>query len=411
MKLIRRQKAPYLMPPFKVARAHMDVENMQCSAGRFQIGTNTAASFSMLPGDVHIPGFDNRPSGEDRVTVRAAAMVSGAAESGLHSQGGSERLNLSLSSFTEREDLLKRDDVCIEIAEHIRDAFDGDPAVNSAAFVNIVGNDAHRGILPRELAASRSRMRSPHCQPSELPCAYAMIQSWQAMCDYRSRRVYVLTNRPDRSRVTDHLVVISVKLSEVGLMRVKGQLCLMFFVLTLTAGLTSCERGRGVEAAREDRPAAVTQSEEEFMAKAAQANMTEIEVARIALQKSANDEVKEYANVIKSDHTSALEDLAELMEEKNVAQPRAIDARTQQDIDRMNNLTGGEFDREFINMMVTDHRKAIELFRDQQSSAQNRDVKKYVDKVLPNLEVHLDKAQRLQTKLFSAPPNRSPATR
>ena len=115
--------------------------------------------------------------------------------------------------------------------------------------------------------------------------------------------------------------------------------------------------------------------------------------------------------MIKSDHTSALEDLTDLMKDKNVAQPKTIDARTQQDIDRMNNLTGGEFDREFINMMVTDHRKAIELFRDQQSSAQNRDVKKYVDKVLPNLEVHLDTAQRLQTKLFSAPPNRSPATR
>ena len=185
----------------------------------------------------------------------------------------------------------------------------------------------------------------------------------------------------------------------------------MCLVLTLTAGLTSCDRERGVEAAREDRPAAVLQSEQEFMMKATQANLTEIAGARSALQKSANDEVKEYANMIKSDHTSALEDLTDLMKDKNVAQPKTIDARTQQDIDRMNNLTGGEFDREFINMMVSDHQKAIELFRDQQTSSQDQDVKKYVDKVLPNLEVHLDTAQRLQTKLFSAAANRSPATR
>src|SRR5262249_9938082 len=191
---------------------------------------------------------------------------------------------------------------------------------------------------------------------------------------------------------------------------VKGQLLVMCLVLTLAAGLTACNRGRSVEAAREDRPRAVSQSEQDFMMKAAQANMAEIDVARTALQKSGNNDVKDYANMIKRDHTNALEDLTDLMKDKNVRQPRSIAADTQQDNSRMNTLSGGEFDREFVNMMVSDHQKAIELFRDQQSSAQNRDVKKYVDDVLPKLEMHLDKAQRLQTKLFSAP-NQPPTTR
>jgi putative membrane protein len=195
-------------------------------------------------------------------------------------------------------------------------------------------------------------------------------------------------------------------------MRVKEQLLVMGLVLTFAIGLTSCDRGRGVEAARDDRPAAVSQSEQDFMMKATQANLAEVDVARIALQKSGNVEVKDYANMIKSDHINALEDLADLMKDKNVPQPKAVATDTQQDINRMDNLTGGEFDREFINMMVTDHQKAIELFRDQQSSAQNRDVKKYVDDVLPKLEMHLDKAQRLQTKLFNVPPkSQSPTTR
>jgi putative membrane protein len=185
-------------------------------------------------------------------------------------------------------------------------------------------------------------------------------------------------------------------------MRVKRQLlvvCLLLLVTTLTA----CNRGRGVQAAREDRPEAVSQSERNFTMKAAQANLAEIEAARIALDKSDNNDVKAYANMIKNDHTSALEDLADLMKDKNVQQPRSIASDTQQDISRMSNLSGGEFDREFVNMMVSDHQKAIELFLDQQSSAQNPDVKNYVDEVLPKLDMHLDQAQRLQTKLFSAP--------
>jgi putative membrane protein len=195
-------------------------------------------------------------------------------------------------------------------------------------------------------------------------------------------------------------------------MRVNQQLLVIGLVLTLAIGLSSCDRSRGVEAARDDRLAAVSQSEQDFMMKATQANLAEVEVAKIALQKSGDVEVKDYANMIKSDHTKALDDLADLMKDKNVPQPNAVATDTQQDINRMDNLTGGEFDREFINMMVTDHKKAIELFRDQQSSAQNRDVTKYVDDVLPKLEMHLDKAQRLQTKLFNVPPkSQSPTTR
>jgi hypothetical protein len=47
------------------------------------------------------------------------------------------------------------------------------------------------------------------------------------------------------------------------------------------------------------------------------------------------------------------------------------------------------------------------MFRDQQSTAQCPDVKKYVEDTLPRLEMHLDKAQRLQTKLFSTPDRRT----
>ena len=69
----------------------------------------------------------------------------------------------------------------------------------------------------------------------------------------------------------------------------------------------------------------------------------------------------------------------------------------------MNSLTGPEFDREFINMMVGDHQKAVEMFRDHQAIVQNSDVKDYIEDWLPKLEMHLDKAKQLQSKLFSQP--------
>jgi putative membrane protein len=192
-------------------------------------------------------------------------------------------------------------------------------------------------------------------------------------------------------------------------MRPQGLLSVVCLILTFVAafGLAACNRENGVEAAPEDRTTSLSQSERDFMMEAAQADLAEIDMAQVALQNSGTGDVKDFANMIKIDHTSALEDLTELMKDTNVPQPKSIPVELQQDISRMRSLTGGEFDREFVNMIVSEHQKAIEMFRDQQSTAQNQDVKKYVEDTLPRLEMHLEKAQRLQTKVFSTPDRRS----
>jgi putative membrane protein len=182
--------------------------------------------------------------------------------------------------------------------------------------------------------------------------------------------------------------------------------CLIFTCLVVF-GLNACNRENGVEAARGDRTTSPSKSEKDFMMEAARAELAEIDMAQAALQNSGTGEVKDFANMIKSDHTSALEDLSELMKDTNVPQPKSIPVELQQDISRMRSLTGGEFDREFVNMIVSEHQKVIEMFRDQQSTAQCPDVKKYVEDTLPRLEMHLEKAQRLQTKLFSTPDRRT----
>jgi putative membrane protein len=184
-------------------------------------------------------------------------------------------------------------------------------------------------------------------------------------------------------------------------MRVTRQLSMLCLVVVIAAlSLTACSRGRTVEAAREDRQPTVSPAEQDFMMKTAQAHLSEIDMARLALQKSQNPDVKDYANMIESDHTSALEDLTDLMKDKSVSQPRNLNPETKMEIERLTALSGADFDREFGNMMVADHQKAVEMFRDQVSIAQNPDVKKYAEDLLPKLEMHLEKAQKLQSKLF-----------
>jgi len=173
--------------------------------------------------------------------------------------------------------------------------------------------------------------------------------------------------------------------------------CVLFGMIACS--LAACNRERGVEAAREGRPAAVSAAEQDFMKKATQGNLAEIDMARIALQKSSNKDIKDYANMIQSDHTRALEDLTDLMRDKNVPEPKEL-PETQRNAEQLNNFSSADFDREFLNRMVSDHEKTIEMFRDTQSKAQNADVKKYIDDWLPKFQMHLDKARQLQTKMF-----------
>ena len=165
-------------------------------------------------------------------------------------------------------------------------------------------------------------------------------------------------------------------------------------------GLSACNRGGGVQAAREDRPPNATPAEQDFMMKTAQADLSAIDIAGLAMQKSQNSDVKDFANMIQSDHTNAIEDLTDLMKDKNVSQPSTMTPQAKMDIEKMTGLSGAEFDREFVNMMVADHQKMVEMFRDQAAIAQNPDVKKYAEDLLPKLEMHLEKAQKLQSKLF-----------
>jgi len=137
------------------------------------------------------------------------------------------------------------------------------------------------------------------------------------------------------------------------------------------------------------------------MTKAAAAHLADLDMARIAKMHSKNGAVKSYAGLILKEHQESLQDLTKLMRQKNVAQPQTFDGDMKQDIDRMASLSGSEFDREFINMMVTGHQKTLDLFRSVSFTAHDTDVQDYVDATIPKLDKHLRKAQELQSTLFS----------
>ena len=68
-------------------------------------------------------------------------------------------------------------------------------------------------------------------------------------------------------------------------------------------------------------------------------------------------------------------------------------------MNHMNDLkkkSGRDFDKAYMDMMVSDHKDDISLFEDNSNSAKDGDVKSFAAKTLPVLRTHLDSAQAVQ---------------
>lgn len=133
-----------------------------------------------------------------------------------------------------------------------------------------------------------------------------------------------------------------------------------------------------------------------FLQQAAEVNMAEMELAEVAEERAASDEVKEYAEHLAEDHENANEKLESIAEQKNVELPDEPGATPKQQKERLSKLEGPAFDRAFLDTMLREHQKAIKNFEQQAKTAQDPQVKQYAAETLPTLREHLKQAQQLQ---------------
>jgi putative membrane protein len=130
-----------------------------------------------------------------------------------------------------------------------------------------------------------------------------------------------------------------------------------------------------------------------FAMKAAQGGLAEVEAGKAAQQKAQNDAVKQFAQRMVTDHGKANEELMSLAKSKNVALPSALDKNHQAHMDKLNKLSGPQFDREYMKHMVDDHRKTVADFEKQSKSGKDEELKKWAGDKLPTLREHLKMAQ------------------
>lgn len=144
--------------------------------------------------------------------------------------------------------------------------------------------------------------------------------------------------------------------------------------------------------------ASVSTGDRNLMRELAYANLSEIATAKLAQEKSKNDDVRTFAQRMLDDHTKALEQLQQLAQAKGVQLPTEPDARHKAMEKKLSALSGDAFDKQYLrDSGLADHRNARRLVARASNRAQDPDLKAMAKEQLPGIDQHMQMAQSIRS--------------
>jgi putative membrane protein len=143
-----------------------------------------------------------------------------------------------------------------------------------------------------------------------------------------------------------------------------------------------------------------------FVKAAAEDGMTEVELGKLALQKSSNDAVKQFAQKMVDDHGQANKELTSLARSKGLKVPTKLDTKHESMVQALRAKSGMAFDSDYAAHMAQAHTRAVVLF-EAASQSSDADLAAFAKRTLPTLQQHEQLADNLRasvrTRTASAP--------
>jgi len=144
--------------------------------------------------------------------------------------------------------------------------------------------------------------------------------------------------------------------------------------------------------------APVSQEDADWAAKVANANMTEIELSKVAQDKATSQRLKDFASMMVTDHTKAGDQLKQLAATKNITLPANLDDKSQKKLDNLNKKSGKDFDKAYTDDMLDDHKDAVDAFQKGSNNIQDADLKSCATPTLTTIQMHQDSIKAIAGK-------------
>lgn len=186
---------------------------------------------------------------------------------------------------------------------------------------------------------------------------------------------------------------------------------LIFFAFSALLFTVSCEKKNNEnQTAQTDtttsmeqpaqEPKGLSDDDKDFMKKAAQDGMLEVQLGKIGEKRAMSKEVKNFGKMLEKEHSEADTKLKELAASKNVMLPDSLNNDQKDKVKKFETeVKAKDFDSKYIKSMIDDHKQDIQKFEDRAQNTQDTDLKAWIENTLPHLKHHLAEAQRIDSML------------
>lgn len=150
--------------------------------------------------------------------------------------------------------------------------------------------------------------------------------------------------------------------------------------------------GAGAETA----PTGQNFGDQAFVAKALQGGFAEVQLGQLAQQKSQSDDVKQFAQKMISDHSQMGEKwFKPVAKQMGVSEPKGPSKKDKKLIEKLQGLSGQEFDTEYIQAMLKDHKEDLKDFQGEAQAAQDPSVKQIATQGVEVISKHLQMIEQI----------------
>jgi putative membrane protein len=136
-------------------------------------------------------------------------------------------------------------------------------------------------------------------------------------------------------------------------------------------------------------------SDKSFVKQAADLSVREVELAKLAHEKSSSDAVKQFSQKIIDDHSRTDQSLQSAAAKVNVEVPTDQSKGIKKAKDKLAKLSGDEFDHAYAKAMLSDEKDSANIFNQEASMGRIPEAKEFATKTLPVVESHRKMAQEL----------------
>jgi len=147
-------------------------------------------------------------------------------------------------------------------------------------------------------------------------------------------------------------------------------------------------------------------ADDEIASVAVTANQIDIDYAKVAVKRSKNKEVIDFANTMTTDHTAIIDQAVKLVTKlgvtpKDNAVSQSLMKQAKETLNTLNSVDKKDFDKTYINNEVAYHQAVIDAVNNILiPQAKNQELKDLLVAVVPALETHLEHAKMAQSKIL-----------